>query len=87
MTTRFVSPRTRLEIKNKLLPLAKTSADNDPACFSCRLGGNVESSHHHVERDTMSTVIRPAQHKESTSLRVLMRELVELADLRTEHHQ
>lgn len=35
----------------------------------------------------MSTIIRPAQHEESASLRVLMRELVELAGLRTEHHQ
>ncbi len=35
----------------------------------------------------MSTVIRPARRKEGTSLRVLMRKLVELADLRTEHHQ
>lgn len=35
----------------------------------------------------MSTVIRPAQHEESTSLRVLMRELVELVGLRTEHYQ
>lgn len=35
----------------------------------------------------MSTVIRPAHHEESTSLRVLMREPVELATLRTEHHQ
>ncbi len=35
----------------------------------------------------MSTVIRPAHHEESTSLRVLMRELVELADLRTEYYQ
>lgn len=35
----------------------------------------------------MSTVIRPARRKESTSLRVLMREPVELANLRTEHHQ
>lgn len=35
----------------------------------------------------MSTVIRPAQHEESTSLRVFMRELVELTDLRTEYHQ
>ena len=36
----------------------------------------------------MSTVIRPARRKESTSLRVFMRELVELvAGLRTEHHQ
>ncbi len=35
----------------------------------------------------MSTVIRPARREESTSLRVFMRELVELADLRTEHHQ
>ena len=35
----------------------------------------------------MSTVIRPAQHEESTSLRVLMRDPVELANLRTEHHQ
>lgn len=35
----------------------------------------------------MSTVIRPAQREESTTLRVLMRELVELAGLRTEHHQ
>ncbi len=35
----------------------------------------------------MSTVIRPARREGSTSLRVLMRELVELADLRTEHHQ
>ena len=35
----------------------------------------------------MSTVIRPAQHEESTSLRVLMRKPVELANLRTEHHQ
>ncbi len=35
----------------------------------------------------MSTVIRPAQHEESTSLRVLMRKLVELADLRTEYYQ
>lgn len=35
----------------------------------------------------MSTVIRPAQREESTRLRVLMREPVELADLRTEHYQ
>lgn len=35
----------------------------------------------------MSTVIRPARREESTSLRVLMREPVELTDLRTEHHQ
>lgn len=35
----------------------------------------------------MSTVIRPAGREESASLRVLMRELVELAGLRTEHHQ
>lgn len=35
----------------------------------------------------MSTVIRPAQHEESASLRVLMRELVELTDPRTEYHQ
>lgn len=35
----------------------------------------------------MSTVIRPARCEESASLRVLMRELVELAGLRTEHHQ
>lgn len=35
----------------------------------------------------MSTVIRPARRKESASLRVLMRELVELADLRTEYYQ
>lgn len=35
----------------------------------------------------MSTVIRPAQHEESTSLRVLMCEPVELADLRTEYYQ
>lgn len=35
----------------------------------------------------MSTVIRPARRKESTSLRVLMRELVELVGLRTEYHQ
>lgn len=35
----------------------------------------------------MSTVIRPVLRKESTSLRVLMREFVELAGLRTEHHQ
>lgn len=35
----------------------------------------------------MSTIIRPAQQEESISLRVLMREFVELADLRTEHHQ
>ncbi len=35
----------------------------------------------------MSTVIRPAHHEESTSLRVLMCELVELADLRTEYYQ
>ncbi len=35
----------------------------------------------------MSTVIRPARREESTSLRVLMRELVELADLRTEYYQ
>lgn len=35
----------------------------------------------------MSTVIRPARRKESTSLRVFMRKLVELAGLRTEYHQ
>lgn len=35
----------------------------------------------------MSTVIRPAQHEESTSLRVLMCELMELAGLRTEYYQ
>ncbi len=35
----------------------------------------------------MSTVIRPAHHEGSTSLRVLMREPVELADLRTEYYQ
>lgn len=35
----------------------------------------------------MSTIIRPARHEESASLRVLMREFVKLADLRTEHHQ
>jgi len=35
----------------------------------------------------MSTVIRPAQHEESTSLRVLMRKLVELTDLRAEYYQ
>jgi len=35
----------------------------------------------------MSTVIRPAQHEGSASLRVLMREFVELADLRTEYYQ
>ena len=35
----------------------------------------------------MSIIIRPARRKESTSLRVLMRELVELADLRTEYYQ
>jgi len=35
----------------------------------------------------MSTVIRPARREESTTLRVLMRELAKLADLRTEHHQ
>lgn len=35
----------------------------------------------------MSTVIRPARREESTILRVLMRELVELAGLRTEYHQ
>ena len=35
----------------------------------------------------MSTVIGPAHHEESTSLRVLMREPVELADLRTEYYQ
>lgn len=35
----------------------------------------------------MSTVIRPARRKESTRLRVLMREPVELVGLRTEHHQ
>lgn len=35
----------------------------------------------------MSTVIRPAQHEESTSLRVLMPKFVELTDLQTEHHQ
>ena len=58
-----------------------------PACFSCRLGGTVESSRRHLERDTMSTVIRPAQHEESTRVWSLMRELVELADLRTEYYQ
>lgn len=35
----------------------------------------------------MSTVIRPARREGSTSLRVLMRKLVELADLRTEYYQ
>lgn len=35
----------------------------------------------------MSTIIRPARRKESTSLRVFIRELVELADLRTEYYQ
>ncbi len=35
----------------------------------------------------MSTVIRPAQHEESTSLRVPMRKLVELTDLRAEYYQ
>ena len=35
----------------------------------------------------MSTVIRPAHHEGSASLRVLMRKLVELAGLRTEHYQ
>lgn len=35
----------------------------------------------------MSTVIGLAHHEESTSLRVLMREPVELADLQTEYYQ
>lgn len=35
----------------------------------------------------MSIIIRPARRKESTSLRVLMRELAKLADLRTEYYQ
>ena len=35
----------------------------------------------------MNTVIRPARREESTILRVFMRKLVELADLRTEYHQ
>ena len=35
----------------------------------------------------MSTAIRPAGREESASLRVLMREPVELAGLRTEYHQ
>lgn len=35
----------------------------------------------------MSTVIRPAQHEESTRVWSLMRELVELADLQTEYYQ
>ena len=35
----------------------------------------------------MSTVIRPAQHEESTRVWSLMRKPVELAGLRTEHHQ
>lgn len=35
----------------------------------------------------MSAVIRPAHHEESTSLRVFMRKLVELTDLRTEYYQ
>jgi len=35
----------------------------------------------------MSTVIGPAHHEGSASLRVFMRKLVELAGLRTEYHQ
>ena len=35
----------------------------------------------------MSTVIGPAHHEESTRLRVPMRKLAKLADLRTEYYQ
>lgn len=35
----------------------------------------------------MSTVIRPARREESTTLRVFIRELAKLADLRTEYYQ